>query len=353
MGEKIMEHYKFNFNSITKKDYNFLDVIKESNENENLISNWLFFLLNPDTNGIGNKCVNALVEALNINNLDFDKQDFQYGEREETTDNKKRPDIILKFSKYWIVIENKIKSHENGNQTIEYYNDAINKKKDENIIFVYLKPSFNNSVPKSDKFKILTYEMLVKALEKIVIEDYSEKEQYKYFYLTEFIKTINSLTDDKMDEEYENFKIENAKMIDNLCIYLNKELNGKFDISPQLKWGCIIISKKNWKNIQHCGGGIHFEIWSKSGLEVLGKKLDEICICLHLEKKINEEMRSELSKYGITGINKNRVIVEQTFISLKFDTDENIEKSIKEILNTLKEYDKKYTDLIDKAMSRF
>lgn len=348
-----MDNYNFNFNSITKKDYNFLNVIKESNENENLISNWLFFLLNPDTNGIGNKCVNALVEALNINNLDFNKQDFQYGEREGTTDNKKRPDIILKYSKYWIVIENKIKSHENGNQTIEYYNDAVNKKKDENIIFVYLKPSFNDSVPKSNKFKILTYEELLKSLEKIVIEDYSENEQYKYFYLTEFIKTINSLTNDETDKEYENFKIENTKMIDSLCIYLNKELNGKFDISPQLKWGCIIISKKNWKNVQDKGGGIHFEIWSKSGLKVLGKKSDEICICLHLENKIDEEMKRELSKYGINRINKDRGIVEQTFKSLKFDTVENLKKSFKEILNTLKEYDKKYTDLIDKAMSKF
>lgn len=343
----------YNFSNSIKKDYNFLNVIKESNENENLISNWLFFLLNPDTNGVGNKCVNALVKALDINNLDFDKQDFQYGEREETTDNKKRPDIILKYSKYWIVIENKIKSHENGNQTIEYYNDAINKKKDENIIFVYLKPSFNDSIPQSDKFKILTYDKLLNELEKIVIEDYSENEQYKYFYLTEFIKTINSLTDDEIDENYEKFKIENAKMIDSLCRYLNKELNGEFDISPQLKWGCIIISKKNWKNIKHQGGGIHFEIWSKSGLKVLGKKSDEICICLHMEQKINEEMKMELSKYGINRMNKNRVIVEQTFKSLKFDTDKNIEKSFREILNTLKEYDKKYTNLIDKAMCKF
>lgn len=346
-----MEYY--NFNNIIKKDYNFLNVIKESNENENLISNWLFFLLNPDTNGVGNKCVNALVKALNINNLDFNKQDFQYGEREEATDNKKRPDIILKYSKYWIVIENKIKSHENGNQTIEYYKDAINKKKDENIIFVYLKPGFNDSVPQSDKFKILTYENLVNELKKIVMEDYSKDEKYKYFYLTEFIKTINSLTDNEIDEDYEKFKIENAKMLGSLCKYLNKELNGKFDISLQLKWGCIIISKKNWKNIQHQGGGIHFEIWSKSGLKVLGKKSDEICICLHLEQRINEELKIELSKYGINRINKNRVIVEQTFKSLKFDTDKNIEKSFKEILNTLKEYDEKYTNLIDKVMRDF
>lgn len=343
----------YNFSNIIKKEYNFLNVIKESNENENLISNWLFFLLNPDTNGVGNKCVNALVKALDINNLDFDKQDYQYGEREESTDNKKRPDIILKYSKYWIIIENKINSHENGNQTIEYYNDAINKKKDENIIFVYLKPSFNDSVPQSDKFKTLTYDKLLNEFKKIVIEDYSDNEQYKYFYLTEFIKTINSLTDDEIDENYEKFKIENTKMIDNLCRYLNKELNGEFDISPQLKWGCIIISKKNWKNIKYQGGGIHYEIWSKTGLKVLGKKSDEICICLHMEQKINEEMKMELSKYGINRINKNRVIVEQTFKSLKFDTDKNIENSFREILNTLKEYDKKYTNSIDKAMSNF
>lgn len=174
---------------VKKLQKNFLDVISRNRYDENLISNWLSFLLNPEINGVGNKPLYAMLNALKLDN-NIDIQKFKTIDREKTTDTNKRMDLLIKYSNTWIIIENKINSAENGIQTKDYYEyimkqyEVISGKVEP--IFIYLKPNYNKSIPSEKSFKEITYGDFIIQLRKIKETDFEEPSKYRY--LDEFIR---------------------------------------------------------------------------------------------------------------------------------------------------------------------
>ena len=177
----------------------FLDVINKTHD-ENIVSNWLSFIFNPDENGIGNKPIELLLNSVGCE-YELENDNFKEIHREETTDNgRKRMDIVIKYSKLWIIIENKIDSFEHDKQTEKYFNYIEEKRKNERkkrirAEYIYLRPDWNQpddeNVPTKkfngkEGFRNLFYSELIKQLKKINTSDYKESEKFEY--LKEFIK---------------------------------------------------------------------------------------------------------------------------------------------------------------------
>ena len=355
--------------NIPEKQYTFLNVINQNPYSEQLISDWLAFIFNPNINGVGIKPILALLKAVNKDNVDIEKQKFICIERETCTDNKKRMDLLIKFSTTWIVIENKINAHETGIQTNEYYEYISKMKDDKDVIYIYLKPTYNQSNPSSKKFIELEYDKLIQEFRNIKKTDYKENEEYKYRFLKEFeiVRGDNFMSDNNynIDEETQVY-IKNAEAIKRISKkYENKnnilinEIGEKcvktlgednnFEYKAKNVWGVIQIYKEKWKNENL--RGIHYEIYCKDLLELLGNKNVEMYICLHCEGDISNEIVLELEKHDIKKTLGNSI--ESITKNLSFETNENIETSIDQIAESIKYLDEKYTMSIDEAIGKF
>lgn len=316
----------FNRIVIENKNTNFFDIISPK---EVLVSEWLAFIFDPSRNGVGNKTIEKLLDSV-CKEKNLDELEFIKTSTEVTTNKNQRMDILIKYNGLWIVIENKIESHENGNQTLEYYKYIESIKGDNEVIYIYLKPNYNSSIPKEKMFKVLTYNELIKRLKEISEFDYYDKEKYKYLKeflisgdrfmkndeldyndaVTFYMNNKNKL--DKIEEEYiKQNRILHIKIRYDLLNYLNElGLNYLTDddksVSPRTY---IQYYKKNWENEKH--NGVHFELMFHTD-KILSNKVN--CdIVLHLEGKIDQKIMDKFNKVGIT---KNR--------SLAFDNKKNL-----------------------------
>ena len=78
---------------------------------ENVISNILLFLFNDKIHSFGNLWIKSLLECYrNISGLDMnlDIINVNYADREVSTKDNKRIDLVIETNKYLILIENKI-----------------------------------------------------------------------------------------------------------------------------------------------------------------------------------------------------------------------------------------------------
>lgn len=354
--------------NIPEKQYTFLNVINQNPYNENLISDWLAFIFNPNINGVGIKPIVALLKAVNKNNVDIEKQKFICIERETCTDNKKRMDLLIKYSTTWIVIENKINAYETGIQTNEYYEYIHKMKDDKDVIYIYLKPTYNQSKPSSKIFIELGYDKLIQEFRNIKKSDYKENEEYKYRFLKEFeiVRGDNLMSENNYNIDAETqVYIKNAPVIKKISIkYENKndilineiaekcvEALGKdnnFEFKIKNKWGVIQIYKDKWKNENL--RGLHYEIYCKELLELLGNNNAEMQICLHCESDISNEIVLELENHDIKKVKD--ITIEYITKNLSFETNENIKTSMEQIVESVKYLDEKYTQSIDEVMNK-
>lgn len=354
--------------NIPEKQYTFLNVINQNPYNENLISDWLAFIFNPNINGVGIKPVLALLKAVNKDNVDIEKQKFICIERETCTDNKKRMDLLIKYSTTWIVIENKINAYETGIQTNEYYKYIHKMKDDKDVIYIYLKPPYNQSKPSSNIFIELGYDKLIQEFRNIKKSDYKENEEYKYRFLKEFeiVRGDNFMSENNYNIDAETqVYIKNAPVIKRISIkYENKNnilineiaekcvkslgKDNNFEFKAKNGWGVIQIYKDKWKNENL--RGLHYEIYCKELLELLGNNNAEMYICLHCESDIGNEIVLELENHDIKKTLGNSI--ESITKNLSFETNENIETSIEQIVETVKYLDEKYTKSIDEVMNK-
>ena len=166
-----------------------MDVIGKVDD-ENIISNWLAFLLDSERIGTS-KPFEVFCKAIGV-----EVEKSQSVRREYYLDNKRRIDIVIKTDHYWLVIENKINSRENNEQTRAYAerireeikNENENESGDITVRFLYLKPTYNVSTPSEKDFYTLEYIDLLACFEKVTEEDFPQKTTYIYF--SEFLKLI-------------------------------------------------------------------------------------------------------------------------------------------------------------------
>ena len=347
--EKQIKDLKIDLPKIT-----FLDVLRKVN-NEEVISNWLSFIFNPKINGIGNKTTQILLD-ISKSNINLKEQEFKYIKREKYIEDKKRIDILIEYSKTLIVIENKIGSWENGEQTKKYFNYIEKKKQDKDVVYIYLKPKWNSSKPfkmKKDKengFEVVCYEQLIDEFKKISINEYDSENRYKYIYLETFIQEGEKYL--KMDNEISindeiKFYLKHEKEWKEIeKRYNNKNNNVRKRLVKTIKERSlqetgnvykifegkeyIQIFRENW-NPGH--NGMHYELLSSELNELLGEKR-KIRQEIHFEIKtpIEKEQKEKLKAY----YSKEKIITEYDFT-----TYENIEKSINAITEELIKLDKR------------
>lgn len=179
-GDNLAELRKC-ISKIPKKKEGFFDLISCR---EVFVSQWLAYLFDETKCGCGRECVKALLRAVLVNHK-IDDYVFDEVKTEVATFDDKRIDILIKFDKLWIVIENKIYSGEHDNQTQRYYNYINERCEGREVVYVYLKPTFEE--PSCKHFKSLSYVNLLREFRKIKEKDFVEKEKYKY--LQEFVES--------------------------------------------------------------------------------------------------------------------------------------------------------------------
>lgn len=331
----------------------FLEIIGKS-RNEVIISSLVAFVLNPDntnkkiiaqllekTKNINDKC--NFIELLN------DKDNiFETIQTEEWLSNRSRIDIIIRFSKFWIVIENKVDSYENGDQSLRYEEEL--KNKDVPVKYICLKPNYNKCVLINKNFAEINYSELVQILRGIPEEELNKKESY--IYIKELIKhsEVYLMNDneieigedvdfyieykDKIEKIINNYK-KQSKLVEHELV---KRLERKFKEECGYQtfyhktWNYFQVWKEHWNNENH--NGIHFEIFCDFS-NLIGKKA-EIVFAIHNEAK---------TKKIYPNIKSNEI--RRTF---EFDNLENIENSINLIIEEFNEIIQENVDMIDEEI---
>lgn len=341
---------------LKKTSKTFLQIL-DKNYNEVIISKYLaYFLDERNTNR------NIIKQILNITSrnesTDFidllEFATFENVQTEEQISQQSRLDIIIKYSNFWIVIENKIFAYESKeNQTLDYEKEIeFLNTNDLPIKFIYLKPEFNNSKPSNKNFVELLYKDLVNILKDIKEEDLNDKEIY--FYLKDFIKhTEEFLMKDKqqtVDEQALQFYFENKNKLNYIMnVYKQQSLNIRKLVADNISnefptfkvhdtTSYIQVYKSNWEN--RGSSGIHFEILTSTNWDsLLGDKSVRLRFALHNERNTKDKYTDII----------NKTLHTKEFM---FDTNENIQKSIQGIIREIQLLINQYEKYIDDKISR-
>ena len=374
-----------------KQKISFLDVISKTYD-ENIVSNWLSFIFDVDNNGIGNKPIDVLLNAVNYNkNVEFGE--FKGIWREESTNDNKRMDLVIRYANIWIVIENKIYSSEHNKQTEKYFNyieEERNKEKKEkkeyvkDVVYIYLRPDWNNpdktDIPykkykgnKDNGFRNLYYSELINGFKNIKESEYIEKE--KYIYLKNFIENGEKYYMGKEIEITDNIRtyIECMKeiqvikndyedlrknILNKLVGCLKEEFEEEYYINNSSdRAGYIQIANKKWNSGKNTRKGIHYEVFIEEASNFLGKKEVVVDFDIHLEGDVKKEKKIIIyNKYKENNKVKSVIKNPNKNIDLwfrldnpKFDfsNDDSIIFSVKEIVKKMKDIDKDWCREID------
>ena len=322
---------------IKKIPTTFLSIIHK-NFDEVTISRCIAFLLNPEYTTL-----KIIEQLLSITQCETDETDFLQLVNDNTTEfesidiedavsSRSRLDIIIRFSTFWIVIENKINSYENNDQSLKYEED-IKKKTNLPIKYICLKPKYNKCVMRNEKFCNVFYNQVVDILK--IITKYDMQDEENYCYLEDFIKHMEGYlmneNELQISEDVE-FYIENRNIIDNILENYKKQcelVRNKLDELVKIKfgdeyetycskYGYLQIWKKSWNN-ENCNG-IHYEL---------------LCDFTHIighDIKVQFAIHNESRTRKIYPQIKHQVIKENKY---KFDNSENIEASLNEIVNEM------------------
>lgn len=324
---------------IKEKPKTFLEIIGKSND-EVTISSLVAFLLNPNNTTlkiIENLLIKTKSEQDSADFIDLFHQDtneFLSINTEQWISKNSRVDIIIKFSNFWIVIENKIHANETSDQSLRYEKNLENINKP--IKYICLKPDYNTVELTNKHFFSIYYSEFAEILKKISIYEFEKQENY--IYMTELIKHVEGYLMSKNEIEISKdvqFYIENRtrinKIVENYSIQcknvrdklinkiketfnINDTYEDNYKISVKLTYNCIQIWKTTWPNC------IHYEI-GYDIVNILGKDIEIIF-----------RIDNESGKYK--SLPKIEEVYKDTY---SFDTIENIEFSINTIANKLQE----------------
>lgn len=338
---------------IKKIPTTFLSIINKKYD-EVTISKYVAYLINPEYTTL------SIIEGiLNVTQSENDETNFLellnagntvYEDTyiEEAITSTSQLDILIKFSTFWIVIENKINSYENNNQSLKYEKDLRNQTKLP-IKYICLKPQYNNCKLQNEKFTYILYNQLVDILKKVTKYELAEEENY--IYIENFIKHVEGyLMNENEIQISENIEvyIENKDIIDNMlhnyktqCEIVRKKLvecvRNKF--LDEYEIYCtkyyLQIWKKGWENINH--EGIHYEILCDFN-HIIGYDT-KVIFAVHNERKTNKNFPEIIS----------RTVKELPY---RFDNLNEIENSINQIVDEIYKVAEENNALIDKILNK-
>lgn len=314
--------------------------LNENNSNRNIIRQLLNITKQNDKENF--------IELLNLG-------EFEGVKTEDAINSQNRLDIVVRYSTFWIVIENKIwawESKQNQTNDYEHYIDKINTNHLP-VKFIYLKPNYNKSHPSNKNFIELFYSDLIEIFKTITPDDIDDK--VKYFYLQDFIKHSEEffMKNDQFNcnEEVVQFYIDNKKKIDYIIEnYNSKSLAIRQLIVDSIKdtfpnfivhdtSSYIQIFKNNWEN--KGSTGIHFEIvGSNTNFDsLLGNKSAKLRFAVHNEKNTRE-------KY--TNIKQQTLYTKE----FSFDSNEHTQVSIQNIVSEIQLLINKFENQIDSEIAQ-
>ena len=339
---------------IKKMPTTFLSIINK-NFDEVTISRCMAFLINPENTTL--KITEQLLETTQEKNDETDFlqlfndniTEFESIDIEEAISSRSRIDIIIRFSTFWIVIENKINSYENNDQSLKYEED-LRKQTNLPIKYICLKPQYNQCKMKNEKFCNIFYKQIVDILK--TITKYDLKEEENYCYIEDFIKHMEGFlmneNELQISEDVE-FYIDNKNVIDNILINYKKQcelvknkldelIKNKFGENYETycsRYGYIQIWKKSWNNENY--NGIHYEI---------------LCDFLHIigyDTKVQFAIHNEAKTRKMYPQIKHQIVKENKY---KLDSSKNIENSINEIVNEMYNIAEENNMIIDEIFNK-
>lgn len=342
-----------NINFNKDKSITFLEIINKPTR-EILISKYLSFLI--DEHNISRKLIIEIIKFINpdshyIDNL-FNNAVLESIDTEFAISKNNRIDILIRYSTFWVIIENKIFAWESKPNQTTIYEESINKINVDHlpVFYIYLKPNYNTSTPSNKHFKILYYSNLLDIIKTITENDLGDNKK-NYIFLEDFSHLIERflMNNLNLDSEEIKFYLDNKGKLDHIIsnykaqckkvlTMLVEAIKSKFPdyIVHQTKT-FIQVFKSTWENNKNTG--IHFEILAiEPNFEnLINNKAFELSFDIHNEQNTK---------------NKYKNIKKETITKAKFlfNNFENILKSIERILIIIEQMIEKHSDLIDKEI---
>ena len=330
----------------------FLSIIDKT-KNEVVISKVLAFLMNPL-----NTTIKILQGVLRLESVgqeeladELDAAGYIDDKVTEISLDAGRIDLFFKFTNCWIVIENKIDSYENGEQTKRYV-ESVERLNGDGIqtVYLYLKPKYNGSLPLDNRrFVVVYYEELLEILKQCSVYDFKYKENYVFMedfitHMEGYIMTKSSLEFGKDIEFYmqnkktlniiRNNYLKQCNLVKDLL--LRKLEEALPDYLMYSASGYIQIYKDHWHNERK--NGIHYEILYSP--EIIGKDISVVFV-LHVEREARQYAAS------LAEICKS---IEKT-VTMDFSDSDSAGESINEIVGMTEKAVREYTQKIDNILS--
>ncbi|MFW6008932.1 MAG: PD-(D/E)XK nuclease family protein [archaeon] len=266
-----------------------IPMIFNSQLDENFISDYLAYILNPKLNGLVNKPLEGLLNYFKeFNSLEFYEEFEDKVEviREYTFKSNRRIDLLIFIGRGLVIgIENKIKADEHDEQTKSYAKSIEEEFPDRENLLIFL--TVQKIRPASKKFQILTYWDLIHILNKIKYDFTNNIRKSIFFddfklHLEEFIMKKGSLElSDRtnlylenltmINELEESFEEDSMRVFNYITSYIKNhysESDWKFDFSANRGYQQIYKDEWKRKNLY-----IHFEFHKTSEQLIKDNKL--------------------------------------------------------------------------------
>jgi hypothetical protein len=352
-----------------KKTLTIPSIFRKSYD-ENFISDYLAYILDPARNGIGSEPLINLLQRVGVDTsfLEFEFVDIQ---REYVLSSGGRIDFLIKIDQKVVIgIENKIYASEGNHQTVSYAT-AIKKEFSEfERVLIFL--TRVGVAARSSKFTSLSYHDLLEILEQTEVR---LRDDFRtYFFWQDFIIHL---------EDYILMKKSDFELSEKSKLYFNhftmlRDLEKSFKQDMQEYFDYLaaitvdVLGGKGWQAIfrpSRTYQQIYKESWDTQGLWIhfeyrFSEKvlmMEKFTLMIDVERKQNKEFldfyREKMypdvkSEYDALGIEhtpgKRRIALAYKEYLLEPDSDliDN------QIINALKEFSF-LIDVVDKALKEF
>ena len=192
--DDLLKDIEFDELELGLQNPNIFEILKVS-KTEIRHSNFLAWLLNPKgSHQLGSVFLKRFLREVflsdkfnDIDQVDVEGMDFSNLEIYREWNN---IDILIKLDDIVVCIENKVLSKEHSNQLSKYKKIIESNFPNDKKTFVYLSPEGNSSENEVDIYQPISYEFVVKSLERIISVYGDSINQQVLIYIRDYITII-------------------------------------------------------------------------------------------------------------------------------------------------------------------
>jgi hypothetical protein len=295
---------------------------------ENFISDYLAFIIDPERNGVGVAPLKAVLAACGI---DYDEKYLEKAliHREYSLGNG-RIDLLIECGDDFLVgIENKIFSPEGDNQTTYYSQKMVELFSEVSYHLIFLTREGKQAI--SNEFIPISYSKLLSALRNIPVDNTIEPRAH--FFWNDFLEHLEVYIMAKNPDQFEFsdkaiLYLDNYAMIDDLTTTFRREWDQVIAFLERRlinhlsenQWKTVFLPRSNYQQVfkPHWNTGkvfIHFEWWLSPmsflknelafGVDVEGPQAKDV---FTLYESTSQIFKSQSDRKGIACRPKNRKI---------------------------------------------